>query len=93
LVYAIAGIIFLFSVIACFCICCYKTNKKIKPSIETGNNAEVIHHVNTMPMFGRSIKNEIYEANYSNNGEYIEVDDSLDNHNYLRYNSSRSTDF
>ena len=96
LVYVTTGIIFLFSVIACLCICCYKTTKKIKPSIDTeiehSNNDNVIHHSNIMPMFGRSIKNEIYEANYTN-GEYIEVDDSLDNHNYLKYNSNRSTDF
>ena len=96
LVYVTAGIILLFSVLACLCICCYKTTKKIKPSIDTeiehSNNDNVIHHSNIMPMFGRSIKNEIYEANYTN-GEYIEVDDSLDNHNYLKYNSNRSTDF
>jgi hypothetical protein len=110
LVYVTAGIIFLFSVLACFCICCYKTNKKIKPSIdnETGNNSNVIHQGNIMPMFGRSITNEIYESNYAHNthntnnahnahnGEYIEVDDSddsVDNHNYLRYNSEKTTDF
>ena len=111
LVYVTTGIILLCSVLACFFICCYKTNKKIKPSIdydsetEHSNNANVIHHGNIIPMFGRSIKNEMYEANYTNNtnnthnthntnnGEYIEVDDSLDNHNYLRYNSKKTTDF
>ena len=102
LIIVIACIIFLFSIIACICICCYKTNKKIRPTIytETGNNAEVIH-VNTVPIFGRSLRNEIYNSVSFNNGEYIEVDDSLDDgdnvensYNYLRKtNETKSTDF
>ena len=60
-----------------------------------------ILHINATPIFGRSLRNEIYNSVNIKNGEYIEVDDSLDDgeniehsYNYLKANNStRSTDF
>jgi hypothetical protein len=96
LIIVTAGIIFLFSIAACFSICYYKTNHKIKTSIETetGNNTKVIHHVNTIPIFGRSLRNEIYNSVNVKNDDYIEVDGDNVENSYIRANNyTQSTDF
>mgnify|MGYP006134174603 CR=1 FL=1 len=103
LVYVTAGIIFLFSVVACVCLCLNNTDKKINPKPSIDIELPQRLHINATPIFGRSLRNEIYNSvNVNcNSDEYIEVADSLDDgdnvshsYNYLKANNStRSTDF
>ena len=103
LVYVTAGIIFLFSVVVCVCLCLNKTDKKINPKPSIDIELPERLHINATPIFGRSLRNEIYNSvNVNcNSDEYIEVADSLDDgdnvahsYNYLKANNStRSTDF
>lgn len=100
LVIIIASVIFLFSIIAMIFVFCYKTKNTIR---DVPNNQADLNNFYHYRHQSRIIHNSMYRDVETNPDEYIDVQDdnsSLDDDddieksiNYLRYNSTQTTDF
>ena len=102
LVIIIAGVIFLFSIVAMIFLYCHKTKNKIRDQPnDNQDHLNNFYHYRQQP---RIIHNNLYGNIDEKTGEYIDIEDesssSLDDEedieqslNYLRYNSTQTTDF
>ena len=101
LVIIIAGVIFLFSIFAMIFLYCHKTKNTIRD--EPNDNQENLNNFYHYRQQPRIIHNNLYSDIDEKTGEYIDIEDegsSLDDEedieqsiNYLRYNSTQTTDF